>query len=137
MGYKLLFCLFGVIFYLSVASFCSSFYSTFSYTKTVNFCSFVTKFNQACTKYSAKCIQGDPHTRRVAQKDPLSVFLIHRQSPLLIKCTNHRKKNYHHKVNELGCPRPGLTTSNARPSFKPLYVLLTHCTCGNKVLEQL
>ena len=53
-------------------------------------------------------------------------------SPSLIQ----GKKNYDHTVNKLGCPRPGLTTSNARPSFKPLYVLFKHCTSNNKVLEQ-
>ena len=63
-------CLRTVCCYYSVASFCSSFYSTWGETKGVGFCSFVTKFDQACTKYSAKCIQQfpyDPHTWRVAQ----------------------------------------------------------------------
>ena len=43
-------------------------------------------------------------------------------SPSLIQ----GKKNYDHMVNKLGCPRPGLTTSNARPSFKPLYMFFKH-----------
>ena len=48
-GYKLLFCLLGLLrclrklcCYYSVASFCSSFYSTQGKTSGVNFCSFVT-----------------------------------------------------------------------------------------------
>ena len=64
-GINFYFACWGVIIYLSVASFCSSFYSTLGETKGVNFCNFVTKFNQAYTKYSVKCIQQlpyDPHT---------------------------------------------------------------------------
>ena len=53
-GYKLLFCLLGLLsclrtacYYYSLASFCSSFYSAWwGETKGVNFCSFVIKFNQ-------------------------------------------------------------------------------------------
>ena len=75
-------------------------------------------------------------SRTEFSQGPLSVFLIHRKSPLLIKCPNHRKKNYHHTVNELGCPRPGLITSNVRSSFKPLYVFLKHCISNNKIPEQ-
>ena len=55
-GINSYFCLLGVIIYLSVASLYSSFYSTLGEAKGVNFFSFVTKFNQTCTKYSAKCI---------------------------------------------------------------------------------
>ena len=32
--------------------------------------------------------------------------------------------------------KPGLTTSKARSSFKPLYVFLKDCISNNKVLEQ-
>ena len=76
--------------YYSVASFCSSFYSTWGETKVVNFCSFVTKFNQACTKYLAKCIQQfpyDPHTWRVAQDFHKAPFL-HWNSPKTLQNIN-------------------------------------------------
>ena len=111
----LLNCLRRVCCYYSVASFCSSFYSTLVETKGVNFCRFVRKVNQAWTKYSANCIQQfpcDPHTWRVRifTRSPFC-FLIHRKSPLLIKSPNHQKKSYDHTANKLGCPRPGLTTS--------------------------
>ena len=79
-----------------------------------------------------------------------SCFLIHRKS-FLIKASNktfcslsffeylfpnHGKINYDYTVNELGCPRSGLLASNARSSFKPLYVFLKHWMFDNKVPEQ-
>ena len=39
-----------------------------------------------------------------------------------------------HTVNNLGCPRFGLTALTAGP-FKHLDVLLKHCISNNKILE--
>ena len=71
--HKLLFHLLGLLIFLrtvccyyTATSFCSSFYSTWGKAKEVD----ISLFNQACTKYSAKCIQQfpyDPHTWRIAQ----------------------------------------------------------------------
>ena len=50
----------------------------------------MTKFNQACTKYSAKCIQQfpfDPHTWRVAQNFHKAPFL-HWNSPETLQKIN-------------------------------------------------
>ena len=117
---------------------CQSRHFVLVFTKGVNFCNFVTKFKQACSQvYSTVSIWlSYAESRTKFSQGPLSVFLIHRKSPLLIKFPNHWNKNYHHTLNELGCPRPGLTTSNTRSSFKPLYLFLKHCISGNKVLEQ-
>ena len=76
--------------YYSVASFCSSFDSPWGETKGVDFCSFVTKFNQACTKYSVKCIQQfpcDPHIWRVAH-DFHKVSFLHRNSTKTLQKIN-------------------------------------------------
>ena len=76
-------------------------------------------------------IHGELH--RIFTRSPFC-FPIHRKSPLFIKSPNHQKKTYDHTLNELGYPRPGITTSiitvnNLNPYYmKKIFTKATNLT---------